>query len=99
MQCGRCVRERGGAVSSRVFLPLLLLVYICIYYFSALFASSSFQDPFPKPCYLFALVAGALECQVDTFQTASGRDVTLKIYAQKHNIDKVGGERETATKQ
>ncbi|MCA6268398.1 aminopeptidase N, partial [Phenylobacterium sp.] len=38
------------------------------------------NDPFPKPCYLFALVAGELDELVDSFVTASGRKVELKIY-------------------
>ncbi|MBE7218314.1 MAG: aminopeptidase N, partial [Caulobacteraceae bacterium] len=38
------------------------------------------QDPFPKPCYLFALVAGALDELPDSFVTASGRQVELRIY-------------------
>ncbi|HTX51309.1 MAG TPA: aminopeptidase N [Caulobacteraceae bacterium] len=37
-------------------------------------------DPFPKPCYLFALVAGELDVLEDSFVTASGRKVELKIY-------------------
>ena len=35
------------------------------------------EDPFPKPSYLFALVAGALVCHRGTFTTASGREVAL----------------------
>ncbi|MBT3348145.1 MAG: aminopeptidase N [Thiotrichales bacterium] len=46
------------------------------------------EDPFPKPAYLFALVAGELSVIQDQFTTASGRDVTLQIYTEKHNIDK-----------
>eukprot|EP00873_Tetraselmis_striata_P045926 jgi/Tetstr1/466190/TSEL_010749.t1 len=46
------------------------------------------EDPFPKPSYLFALVAGDLAAISDSFTTASGRDVTLRIYCQEHNIDK-----------
>jgi len=38
------------------------------------------RDPFPKPCYLFALVAGELDLLEDKFVTASGRDVTLRIF-------------------
>ena len=45
-------------------------------------------DPFKKPCYLFALVAGPLECVEDRFTTASGRDVILRIFAEAHDIDK-----------
>ena len=46
------------------------------------------EDPFPKPTYLFALVAGDLEKIEDHFITRSGRNVTLHIYVQSHNIDK-----------
>lgn len=46
------------------------------------------EDPYPKPTYLFALVAGNLERIEDHFQTQSGRNVTLHIYVQSHNIDK-----------
>ncbi len=40
------------------------------------------DDPFPKPCYLFALVAGDLGGISDTFTTSSGRNVALKIYVE-----------------
>jgi aminopeptidase N len=40
------------------------------------------HDPFPKPCYLFALVGGELACVEDRFRTVSGRDVTLRIYVE-----------------
>ncbi|MDZ7788166.1 MAG: aminopeptidase N [Halofilum sp. (in: g-proteobacteria)] len=46
------------------------------------------EDPFPKPCYLFALVAGDLACHEDTFTTHSGREVTLRIYTEPHNEGK-----------
>ncbi len=46
------------------------------------------HDPFKKPCYLFALVAGQLACTADTFITMSGRKVKLEIYVESHNIDK-----------
>ncbi|HEX2561572.1 aminopeptidase N, partial [Phenylobacterium sp.] len=38
------------------------------------------NDPFPKPCYLFALVAGELDVLEDSLVTMSGRKVELKIY-------------------
>ena len=41
------------------------------------------QDPFPKPCYLFALVAGDLDWIEDSFKTLSGRSVILKIFVNK----------------
>ncbi|ALG73719.1 aminopeptidase N [Azospirillum thiophilum] len=47
------------------------------------------EDPFPKPCYLFALVAGRLVHGEDSFRTASGRDVTLRIYVEPGNEDKI----------
>ena len=40
------------------------------------------EDPWKKPCYLFALVAGNLEHIEDTFTTMSGREVTLRIYVR-----------------
>jgi len=43
------------------------------------------EDPFPKPCYLFALVAGDLTCHRDRFVTASGREVALELYVEAHN--------------
>jgi aminopeptidase N len=46
------------------------------------------EDPFPKPCYLFALVAGALACIDDSFTTRSGRTVALQIYVEHYNADK-----------
>ncbi len=39
------------------------------------------EDPFPKPCYLFALVAGNLTHRETTLKTASGRDVLLQVYS------------------
>ena len=43
------------------------------------------EDPHPKPSYLFALVAGDLACISDQFTTRSGRCVDLRIYVQHHN--------------
>lgn len=47
-------------------------------------------DPFPKPAYLFALVAGDLAHIEDSFTTCSGRKVPLKIYVHKKDLDKCG---------
>lgn len=47
------------------------------------------HDPFPKPAYLFALVAGDLAVKNDVFTTMSNRDVKLQIFTESHNIDKV----------
>lgn len=49
---------------------------------------ATWQDPFKKPAYLFALVAGDLWCVEDQFTTMSEREVTLRIYVEPENIDK-----------
>ena len=49
---------------------------------------ATWQDPFMKPAYLFALVAGDLWCIEDTFTTMSAREVTLRIYVEPENVDK-----------
>ncbi|SEE08023.1 aminopeptidase N [Pseudomonas coleopterorum] len=49
---------------------------------------ATWEDPFKKPAYLFALVAGDLWCVEDSFTTMSGRDVALRIYVEPENIDK-----------
>lgn len=46
------------------------------------------EDPFKKPCYLFALVAGQLESRDDTFTTRSGRKVSLRIWTPAQDIPK-----------
>lgn len=46
------------------------------------------EDPFPKPSYLFALVAGDLHRIEDEFVTMSGRVVDLHIYVEERNLDK-----------
>ena len=48
----------------------------------------TWEDPFNKPCYLFALVAGQLECIEDKFTTQSGRNISLQIFVEKHDLDK-----------
>ncbi len=47
------------------------------------------QDPFPKPSYLFALVAGDLGHIHDTYTTTSGREVDLYIYSEHRNVDRL----------
>ncbi|MEM6619745.1 MAG: aminopeptidase N, partial [Pseudomonadota bacterium] len=42
----------------------------------------TWHDPWPKPSYLFALVAGDLVAYEDSFETGSGRDVTLQIWVR-----------------
>ena len=48
----------------------------------------TWHDPFPKPAYLFALVAGDFDVLTDSYQTTSGRDVALEIFVDKGNIGK-----------
>ncbi|KXB31875.1 aminopeptidase N [Dechloromonas denitrificans] len=48
---------------------------------------ATWNDPFRKPAYLFALVAGKLDGLFDTFQTASGRSVQLAIYVEPGKLD------------
>ncbi|NIF16894.1 aminopeptidase N [Pantoea sp. Cy-639] len=49
---------------------------------------ATWEDPFKKPAYLFALVAGDLWCVESEFTRQSGRDVTLRIYVEEENLDK-----------
>ncbi|MEM7635477.1 MAG: aminopeptidase N [Pseudomonadota bacterium] len=46
------------------------------------------QDPWPKPAYLFAMVAGDLACVTDHFTTMSGRRVELRIYVEQGKQDR-----------
>ncbi|HET8801273.1 MAG TPA: aminopeptidase N [Marinobacter sp.] len=48
----------------------------------------TWEDPFPKPCYLFALVAGDLVEKRDRFTTMSGRDIDLRMYVEPRNAEK-----------
>lgn len=49
---------------------------------------AKWHDPFRKPCYLFALVAGSLEHIEDKFVTVSGREVALRIFVEAKDLDK-----------
>ena len=48
-----------------------------------------FEDPFAKPCYLFALVAGKLDVLTDTFTTKSGKNVALSLYCEPGKKDRL----------
>ena len=48
------------------------------------------HDPYKKPSYLFALVAGDLSKITDTYKTLSGRSVALEIYVEPQNLEKCG---------
>jgi aminopeptidase N len=51
---------------------------------------AEWEDPFPKPSYLFALVAGDLEPNRDSFTTMSGRKVDLAIWVREADLPKTG---------
>jgi aminopeptidase N len=57
--------------------------------FNANLCMSISSDPYPKPSYLFALVAGDLGCMSDTYMTKSGRKVDLKFYSEHGNVSKL----------
>nr|HAR79296.1 aminopeptidase N [Succinivibrionaceae bacterium] len=46
------------------------------------------EDPFPKPSYLFALVAGTFDILEDTYTTRSGRKVNLQLYVDRGYYDR-----------
>ncbi|GBF49266.1 membrane alanyl aminopeptidase [Leptospira ryugenii] len=46
------------------------------------------EDPFPKPSYLFAIVAGNLQYRSDQWKTKSGRSIELRIYVEEKNLSK-----------
>lgn len=47
------------------------------------------QDPYPKPCYLFSVVAGDLALREATHRTHTGRDIRLQIYVPAAYIEQV----------
>ena len=49
---------------------------------------AQWEDPFPKPSYLFALVAGDLKANSDSFTTMSGRKVALNIWVREADLPK-----------
>jgi aminopeptidase N len=51
---------------------------------------AEWHDPWPKPCYLFALVAGDLVVNRDSFTTMSGRQVELGIWVRDGDLDRTG---------
>ncbi|MCY3879460.1 MAG: aminopeptidase N [Rhodobacteraceae bacterium] len=51
---------------------------------------AEWQDPWPKPSYLFALVAGDLIAFEDRFRTCEGREVELRIWVRKGDEDRCG---------
>ena len=51
---------------------------------------AKWADPFPKPCYLFAMVAADLELLEDHFTTRSKRKALLQIYVERGKLDQAG---------
>ncbi|MFL9922910.1 aminopeptidase N [Herbaspirillum lusitanum] len=49
---------------------------------------AKWEDPFKKPSYLFALVAGNLVCQEEKYRLKSGREVLLQVWVEDGNLDK-----------
>lgn len=49
---------------------------------------AKWEDPFPKPSYLFALVAAQLVCQEETIRRKSGSEALLQVWVEKGNLDK-----------
>ncbi|MDY6848317.1 MAG: aminopeptidase N [Thermodesulfobacteriota bacterium] len=47
---------------------------------------AEWEDPFRKPSYLFALVGGKLSCLADSYTSASGRSITLQVYADARHL-------------
>jgi aminopeptidase N len=48
------------------------------------------EDPFPKPCYLFAMVAADLDLLEDHFVTRSGKRALLQIFVERGKLDQAG---------
>jgi aminopeptidase N len=48
------------------------------------------EDPFPKPCYLFAMVAAQLDLLEDHFTTRSGKRALLQVYVEQGKLDQAG---------
>ena len=50
---------------------------------------ATWSDPFPKPSYLFCVVAGKLGSLKDTYTTVSGKEVQLEIFSEEENVNKL----------
>ena len=59
---------------------------------------AEWHDPWPKPSYLFALVAGQLVANSDSFTTMNGREVTLNIYVRDGDLPRTGHAMESLKK-
>ena len=52
--------------------------------------NATWEDPFPKPCYLFAMVAAKLDLLEDHFVTKSGKKALLQVYVEPGKLDQAG---------
>ncbi|MDE1468044.1 aminopeptidase N [Aurantiacibacter sp. D1-12] len=59
---------------------------------------AEWHDPWPKPSYLFALVAGDLVANSDSFTTCGGREVALNIYVREGDLERTGHAMESLKK-
>lgn len=59
---------------------------------------AEWHDPWPKPSYLFALVAGDLVANSDSFTTMSGRKVALNIWVREGDLERTGHAMESLKK-
>ncbi len=50
---------------------------------------ATWSDPFPKPSYLFCVVAGKLGSIKDSYTTSSGKEVQLEIFSEEENVNKL----------
>src|SRR5262249_53112557 len=48
------------------------------------------EDPFPKPSYLFAIVAGRFACREQRIRTSSGREALLQVWVDPDRVDQAG---------
>ncbi|KAK6263130.1 hypothetical protein QUC31_008946 [Theobroma cacao] len=87
--------EQGALEASFTYYGSLLLFNCCccslFFFLDPLQGGKHYavwEDPFKKPCYLFALVAGQLESRDDIFVTRSGRQVSLRIWTPAQDVPK-----------
>src|SRR3546814_7077083 len=59
---------------------------------------AQWHDPWPKPCYLFALVAGDLVANSSTFTTCGGRKVALNVWVRPEDLPRTGHAIESLSK-
>lgn len=73
-------------VNIRIYFPTVIAWRVVIWRMVAI--GFQWQDPFPKPSYLFALVAGDFDLLQDKFVTKSGREVLPRLYVDRGNLNR-----------